>query len=52
MREYQIDKVESYYIKANSAEEAKAIVAELDNSSAHKVSYEAVWAGSEEEVAV
>ena len=47
MREYQIDKVESYYVTANSIEEAKEKVKEWDNSCAHKVTYEAVWAGSE-----
>ena len=45
MREYQVNKIESYSIKANSVEEAEAIVNNLDNSSAHKVDIQTVWAG-------
>ena len=45
MREYQVNKIESYYIKANSVEEAETIVNDLDNSFAHKVDIQTVWAG-------
>jgi hypothetical protein len=46
MREYQVNKIESYSIKANSVEEAEAIVNDLDNSSAYKVDIQTVWAGA------
>ncbi len=46
MREYQVNKIESYSIKANSVEESEAIVNDLDNSSAYKVDIQTVWAGA------
>jgi hypothetical protein len=47
MRDYEIHKVEKYYVTANSSEEAKEKVKEWDNSCAHDVVYECVWVGSE-----
>jgi hypothetical protein len=46
MREYEVSKIESYYVRANSVEEAEAIVNDLDNSSAHRVDIQTVWAGA------
>jgi len=37
MNQYQVNKIESYSIKADNVDEAEAIVNNLDNSSAYKV---------------
>lgn len=48
MKEYEIEKVEKYFIKANSYEEAKAIVQNTDSGSALTVSYELIREYEEE----
>jgi hypothetical protein len=50
VRTYEVEKVESYYITANSQEEAVEIVKTLDNGSALSVDYRAVFVGVEEGV--
>jgi len=42
MKQYQINKIESYSIEANNKEEAEAIVNDLDNSSAYKVDIQTI----------
>ena len=49
MKTFQLNKVESYYIQANTLEEAEAKLNDLDNSSAHKVEVQAVWSGANNE---
>lgn len=49
MRTYELEKVESYYIRARNIEEAMEILNNLDNSAAHRVNVRAVFAGQEEE---
>ena len=49
MKEYGIRKTETYYVRANSEEEARALVDQMDNSYAWSVNVEVVWAGVEEE---
>ena len=49
MKGYEIQKVETYSVKANSEQEARAMVGELDNGSALRVDYITVWVGQEEE---
>lgn len=49
MREYGIRKTETYYVRANSEEEARALVDEMDNSYAWSVNVEAIYASAEEE---
>jgi hypothetical protein len=50
MRTYEVEKVESYYITANSQEEAVEIVKTLDNGSALRVDYRVIFVGAEEGV--
>lgn len=48
MKEYGIRKAETYYVRANSEEEAKELVNQMDNSYAWSVNVEAIYAGAEE----
>jgi hypothetical protein len=50
MRTYEVEKIESYYITANSQEEAVEIVKTLDNGSALSVDYRVIFVGVEEGV--
>ena len=50
MRVYEIQKAETYSVTANSEEEAVEIVKTLDNGSALRVDYRAVFVGAEEGV--
>jgi hypothetical protein len=49
MRSYELEKVESYAIRARNIDEAMEILNGLDNSSAFRVNVRAVYAGQEEE---
>jgi hypothetical protein len=49
MRTYELEKVESYAIRARNIDEAMEILNGLDNSSAFRVNVRVVFAGSEEE---
>ena len=46
-RQYEISKIERYYITAENADRAVEIVKDLDNSSAYAVDYSPTWAGPE-----
>lgn len=46
-RQYEISKIERYYITAEDQDQAIAIVKDLDNSSAYSVDYSPTWAGPE-----
>ena len=48
MRSYELEKVESYAIRARNIDEAMEILNGLDNSSAFRVNVRAVYAGQEE----
>lgn len=50
MRQYEISKIERYYITAEDIDRAIEIVKDLDNSAAHDVDYQATWAGPRIEV--
>jgi len=47
MREYEISKIERYYITAEDIDQAIEKVKDLDNSSAYAVDYSPTWAGPE-----
>ena len=47
MREYGLRKTETYYLRANSEEEARALLDQMDNSYAWSVSVE-VLKGAED----
>ena len=49
MREYGIRKTETYYVRANSEEEARELVNQMDNSYAWSVNVEAIWTSAEED---
>ena len=49
MRSYELEKVESYAIRARNIDEAMEILNGLDNSAAFRVNVRAVYAGQEEE---
>jgi hypothetical protein len=49
MRTYELEKVESYSIRARNIDEAMEILNGLDNSAAFRVNIRVVFAGSEEE---
>jgi len=49
MKTYELEKVESYAIRARNIDEAMEILNGLDNSSAFRVNVRVVLAGSEEE---
>ena len=49
MRNYELEKVETYAIRARNIEEAIEILNGLDNSAAHRVNVRVVFAGQEEE---
>jgi hypothetical protein len=49
MKTYELEKVESYAIRARNIDEAMEILNGLDNSSAFRVNVRVVFAGSEEE---
>ena len=42
MKQYKVNKIESYSIEANNEEEAEAIVNDLDNSSAYRVDIQTI----------
>lgn len=48
MNTYEIEKVESYAIRARNIDEAMEILNGLDNSYAHKVDVRVVFAGQKE----
>lgn len=49
MREYGLKKIETYYLQANSEEEARAKLDEMDNSFAWCVEVEVCFVGAEKE---
>lgn len=49
MKTYELEKVESYSIRARNIDEAMEILNGLDNSAAFRVNVRVVFAGSEEE---
>jgi hypothetical protein len=49
MRTYELEKVESYSIRARNIDEAMEILNGLDNSAAFQVNIRVVFAGSEDE---
>ena len=49
MRNYELEKVETYAIRARNIEEAMEILNGLDNSAAFRVNVRAVYASAEEE---
>ncbi len=48
MRNYELEKVESYAIRARNIDEAMEILNGLDNSAAFRVNVRVVYAGQEE----
>lgn len=47
VREYGIRKTETYYVRANNSDEAKALVDEMDNSYAWKVETDVCYVSGE-----
>ena len=48
-RQYTVEQVETYYVKANSEEEAIEIVNNTDNASAYRVERRVVFVGGEDD---
>jgi len=47
VREYGIRKTETYYVRANNSDEARALVDEMDNSYAWKVETDVCYVSAE-----